>query len=47
MPFPVSGILKISKNMHYATLDYGTGACDNLAMQSIDGGEATQITLGN
>jgi hypothetical protein len=47
MPFPVSGILKISKNMHYATLDYGTGDCDNLAMLSIDGGTATPITLGN
>jgi len=47
MPFPVSGILKLSKNDHYATIDYGTGDCDNLAMRSIDGGTATQITLGN
>lgn len=47
MPFPVSGILKLSKNAHYATIDYGTGDCDNLAMLSIDGGTATQITLGN
>lgn len=47
MPFPVSGILKLSKNAHYATIDYGTGGCDNLAMLSIDGGTATQITLGN
>ncbi|KIA87423.1 hypothetical protein [Flavobacterium sp. AED] len=47
MPFPVSGILKLSKNSHYATIDYGTGDCDNLAMLSIDGGTATQITLGN
>lgn len=47
MPFPVSGILKLSKNTHYATIDYGTGDCDNLAMRSIDGGTATQITLGN
>jgi hypothetical protein len=46
MPFPVSGILKLSKNAHYATIDYGTGDCDNLAMLSIDGGTATQITLG-
>jgi hypothetical protein len=47
MPFPVSGILKLSKNSHYATTDYGTGDCDNLAMLSIDGGVATPITLGN
>ncbi|MFV5684053.1 hypothetical protein ACM55I_01250 [Flavobacterium sp. GB2R13] len=47
MPFPVSGIVKLSKNSHFATIDYGTGDCDNLAMLSIDGGTATQITLGN
>ena len=47
MPFPVSGILKLTKNTHYATIDYGTGDCDNLAMLSIDGGVATQITFGN
>lgn len=47
MPFPVSGIVKISKNTHYATIDYGTGDCDNLAMLSIDGGMTTQITLDN
>lgn len=47
MPFPVSGILKLTKNSHYATIDYGTGDCDNLAMLSIDGGAATPITLGN
>ncbi|MEN9907568.1 MAG: hypothetical protein RLZZ540_709 [Bacteroidota bacterium] len=47
MPFPVSGILKLSKNAHYATINYGAGDCDNLAMLSIDGGTATQITLGN
>ncbi|MES2238769.1 MAG: hypothetical protein V4497_00775 [Bacteroidota bacterium] len=47
MPFPVSGILKLTKNTHYATIDYGNGDCDNLAMKSIDGGTATQITLGN
>lgn len=47
MPFPVSGILKLTKDSHYVTIDYGTGDCDNLAMRSIDGGTATQITLGN
>lgn len=46
MPYPVSGILKITKNTHYATTNYGTGDCDNLAMLSIDGGTAAQITLG-
>lgn len=45
MPFPVSGILKLSKNSHYVTTDYGSGECDNLAMLSIDGGTAVQITL--
>lgn len=47
MPFPVSGKLKLTKNSHYATIDYGNGECDNLAMQSIDGGTATPIVLGN
>lgn len=44
-PFPVSGVLKLSKNSHYVTIDYGTGECDNLATLSIDGGAATPITL--
>ncbi len=44
-PFPVSGVLKLSKNTHYVTIDYGSGDCDNLAMLSIDGGVPTQITL--
>ncbi len=45
-PFPVQGVLKLTKNTHFATIDYGSGTCDNLAMLSIDGGVATQITLG-
>ena len=45
MPFPVSGILKLSKNSHSVTIDYGNGECDNLAMLAIDGGTAVQITL--
>lgn len=45
-PYPVSGILKITKNNNYATIDYGTGDCDNIAMLSINGGTAAQITLG-
>jgi hypothetical protein len=47
MPFPVSGILKLTKNSHFSTIDYGNGQCDNLAMLSIDGGLATLITLGD
>ena len=45
--FPVKGIVTLTKNTHTATIDFGTGECDNLAMLSIDGGVATQITLGN
>lgn len=44
-PFPVSGVLKLTKNSHYVTIDYGNGDCDNLAMLSKDGGVATQIIL--
>lgn len=47
MPFPVSGTLKLTKNAHSATIDYGNGNCDNLAMLSIDGAAATPIVLGN
>lgn len=47
MPFPVSGTLKLTKNTHSATINYGAGACDNLATLSIDGGTATEIHLGH
>ena len=47
MPFPVSGKLKISKDSHYAIIEYGNGECDNLAMLAIDGGTAKPIILGN
>ncbi|MBQ0907133.1 hypothetical protein KBJ98_00270 [Flavobacterium sp. F-328] len=47
MPFPVSGKLKISKESHYAIIEYGNGECDNLAMLAIDGGQAKPIILGN
>ncbi|HEY6142859.1 MAG TPA: hypothetical protein VIV55_05425 [Flavobacterium sp.] len=43
--FPVSGILNLSKNSHFATIDYGNGDCDSLVMLSIDGGLPYQITL--
>lgn len=46
-PYPVSGTLKLSKNSHYATINYGTGECDHMAMFSIDGGTATEIHLGH
>ncbi len=46
-PYPVSGTLKLSKNSHYATINYGTGNCDHMAMLSIDGGTAIEIHLGN
>lgn len=46
MPFPVSGKLKLTKNSHTATIEYGNGNCDNLAMLSIDGGTAAPIMLG-
>jgi hypothetical protein len=46
-PYPVSGILKLSKNSHYATINYGAGECDHMAMLSIDGGTPTEIHLGN
>jgi hypothetical protein len=38
---------KISKNSHYAIIEYGNGECDNLAMLAIDGGTAKPIILGN
>jgi hypothetical protein len=42
MPFPVSGKLKISKDSHYAIIEYGNGECDNLAMP-IDGGKTNNF----
>lgn len=45
IPFPVSGILKLTKNALFTTIDYGNGDCDDLAMISVDGAVATQITL--
>jgi hypothetical protein len=37
IPFPISGIVKITKNDVEATLDYGNGDCDNLATMTADG----------
>jgi hypothetical protein len=39
--------IKISKDSHYAIIEYGNGECDNLAMLAIDGGTAKPIILGN
>ena len=36
MPFPVSGVIEITKNDGKATLDYGNGDCDDLATMTIN-----------
>ena len=41
----VEGIVVFTRNESEATLDYGSGGCDDQAMLSIDGGAATAITL--
>ena len=43
----VSGTVNITRPNHTAVLDYGTGACDNNATISIDGGAAIPFTFGN
>lgn len=43
-PFPVAGTKIITKNDSSATLDFGTGTCDNLASLTLDG-VTTEITL--
>jgi outer membrane murein-binding lipoprotein Lpp len=37
MPFPVSGVVEITKNDGKATLDYGKGDCDDLATITVNG----------
>lgn len=44
LPFPVSGVVTITKNVSEGVLDFGTGACDNLATLTING-VTTEITL--
>lgn len=39
------GTIKIQGPNHYATIDYGDGACDRLATVSIDGGAGITILL--
>ncbi len=45
--FLVSGTIKLSRNENTAVLDYGDGACDDLATISINGGERIEIHLSN
>jgi len=37
MPFPVKGVVEITKNDGKATLDYGNGDCDKLANITVNG----------
>ncbi len=39
------GTIKVEGPNHYATIDYGDGACDRLATVSIDGGASITILL--
>lgn len=41
----VSGVVNITRPNHTAVLDYGSGACDNIATISIDGGTPITITF--
>ena len=45
--FIVSGLIELQKNENNALLDYGDGACDDLATVSINGGERQEIHLSN
>jgi hypothetical protein len=36
-PLLVQGVIAFQRNNHIATLDYGTGACDNLAVLTVNG----------
>lgn len=45
--FLVSGIIDLNKNENNAVLNYGDGACDDLATVSINGGEEREIHLSN
>lgn len=45
--FMVSGVLQLGKNNHNAILDYGAGACDDLATININDNGEREIHLGN
>jgi hypothetical protein len=45
-PLLVQGVITFNKNNHSATLDYGTGECDNLAVYTVNG-ISYNIVIGN
>ncbi len=45
--FLVSGIVNLTKNENTGVLNYGDGACDDLATISINGGEEREFHLSN
>jgi hypothetical protein len=44
-PFISKGSMKLQGPLHYATIDFGDGTCDNQATFSIDGGTSVAFTL--
>jgi len=45
-PIIVLGVITIVRNGNTATLDYGDGACDNLAVLTVNG-NTFNIVIGN
>jgi hypothetical protein len=45
-PLLVQGVITFTKNNHTATLDYGSGECDNLAVYTVNG-NSYNIVIGN
>jgi hypothetical protein len=45
-PLLVQGIITFTKNNNTATLDYGNGDCDNLAVYTVNG-NSYNIVIGN
>ena len=45
-PLLVQGVITFTKNNHTATLDYGNGDCDNLAVYTVNG-NSYNIVIGN
>lgn len=45
-PLLVEGIITFTKNNHTATLNYGNGECDNLAVYTVNG-NSYNIVIGN
>ncbi|WP_162127191.1 hypothetical protein [Flavobacterium phycosphaerae] len=46
-PLIVSGVITIVRGNNTATLDYGNGACDNLAVLTVNGNNSFDIVIGN